>query len=67
MTHRSLFLNWILTEQIMEANMKVRGNIRFDMEFESWEDGWKKLKMVAELMDSSGIKGVGRIDSMGFE
>ncbi len=46
--------------------MKVRGNIRFDMEFENWEDGWKKLKMIAELMDSSGIKGIGRIDTMGF-
>jgi len=47
--------------------MKVRGTIRFDVEFEDWESGWKKLKMVGELIDQSGIKGVGRIDVMGFE
>ena len=47
--------------------MKVRTQVTFDMDIEDWHSGWEKLKMVCERIEETGIKGVGRIYSMGFE
>ncbi len=45
--------------------MKVTGSIRFDMEFDNWQEGWKKLEKLAKIVDETKI--AGEIGSMGFQ
>jgi len=45
--------------------MKVRGNIRFDIEIEDWQTGWEVLEQIAKAVDKTKL--AGKIDAMGFE
>jgi len=46
--------------------MKTKASITFDIEFESWMDGWNKLRRICKIIEETDIKGLGEFRSMGF-